>query len=191
MSSSFYTYTTGININDAALTAKLRSNVSNSEGNASDTEVITTNVPPACDPDLTLTGGKTIIFSSIIRNGDYYIKITGQDLAGIGGSYIHINGTVVDVALNTYTIVVNPAKTEMLIGPIVSTTEPKFSTPLYVNMPGEIVFSSVNGLDLNWCQEDPDPPTWDADPTMTCGGTDAFGLHVSTTDVGTGVAGYL
>jgi len=61
LSSSSYTYTTGILIiNDAALTAGNHTvvvTVSNSEGNASDTEVITTNVPPACDPDLTLTGG--------------------------------------------------------------------------------------------------------------------------------------
>src|SRR5574344_698703 len=194
LSSSSYTYTTGkLVINDAALTVGNHTvvvSVTNPSGSDSDTKVITTSVPPACDPDLTLTSGKTIIFSSIIRNGNYYIKITGQDLAGIGGSYIYINGTV-GVLLNTYTTVVNPAKTEMLIGPNVSTTKPKFYTPLYVNMPGEIVFSSVNGFDLNWCQEDPDPPTWDADPTMTCGGTDAFGLHVSTTDVGTGVAGYV
>ncbi|NCC98075.1 MAG: fibronectin type III domain-containing protein, partial [Bacteroidia bacterium] len=195
LSSSSYTYTTGkLVINDAALTVGNHTvvvSVSNSEGSASATKAITTTVAPACDPDLSLTsGGKTIIFSSIIRNGDYYIKITGQDFVGIGGSYINVNGTV-GKALNTYTIVINPAKTEMLIGPIISTTDPKFYTPLYVNMPGEIVFSTVNGIDLNWCQEDPDPPIWNADPTMTCGGTDAFGLQVSTTDNGTGVAGYV
>lgn len=60
--------------------------------------------------------------------GNYKIVITGENLNGLGGSFVHINGTS---PYNLGTNISSSSTTEIVCN-IVSTTDPSFYTPLYV-----------------------------------------------------------
>ena len=115
-----------------------------------------------------LTSGDKSVYLTCKRDADcnYVVLIEGENLTGLGGSNVHINGTgEYDIRTN---MTVATDKTSITCT-ISSSTAPKFYTPLYVLMPGEVSFSVVNGQEIDWGEcgttPTPDPEPSDFDPT--------------------------
>lgn len=109
-----------------------------------------------CNPSMTLTNGNTMVTLNTWQRADgYYFDIIGENLVNISaGCYVYINGN------EQFQLIKAPIATSntlITIGPIESTTLPKFYTPLYVLMPHEVVFGSVNAAILPYCQDGPMP----------------------------------
>ena len=92
-----------------------------------------------------LTNGTATIFLTCSRNEScqYIVTIEGENLQGLGGT--HFNpGTV---PLNT-TITTNTST--KIVCTITAESSPKFYTPLYVLMPGEVPFNEIQDKDIDW-----------------------------------------
>lgn len=92
-----------------------------------------------------LTNGTATISLTCSRNEScqYIVTIEGENLQGIGGT--HFNpGTV---PLNT-TITTNTST--KIVCTITAESSPKFYTPLYVLMPGEVPFNEIQDKDIDW-----------------------------------------
>lgn len=92
-----------------------------------------------------LTNGTATILLTCSRNEScqYIVTIEGENLQGIGGT--HFNpGTV---PLNT-TITTNTST--KIVCTITAESSPKFYTPLYVLMPGEVPFNEIQDKDIDW-----------------------------------------
>lgn len=90
--------------------------------------------------------------------GNYKIVITGENLNGLGGSFVHINGTS---AYNLGTNVSSSSTTEIVCN-IVSTTDPSFYTPLYVkykegSVQSQETFSTPSDIIWGVCNIEPTP----------------------------------
>lgn len=109
-----------------------------------------------CDPTMVLTNGNnSVILSTWQRADGYYFEISGQNLVNItAGCYVYINGNEQMQLLKAN---ITTSSTLITVGPIQSTTVPKFYTPLYVLMPGEVSFGAVNAANLTFCPDGPLP----------------------------------
>ena len=90
--------------------------------------------------------------------GNYKIVITGENLNGLGGSFVHINGTS---AYNLGTNISSSSTTEIVCN-IVSTTDPSFYTPLYVkykegSAQSQETFSTPSDIIWGVCNIEPTP----------------------------------
>lgn len=109
-----------------------------------------------CDPSLTLTNGSnSVVLSTWQRADGYYFDIEGENLQGItAGCYVYVNGNEQFQLLKA---TIHTTSTLITVGPIASTTLPKFYTPLYVLMPGEVSYGAVNAAILPYCPDGPLP----------------------------------
>lgn len=104
-----------------------------------------------CEETMTGGSGKTITLSCYtLTEGQYQMKIEGVELMGMGGSFLHINGTE-PFGLRENAEVSEDNKTILIT--ITSTTPPKAYTPLYVLMPGEEVFDWNFSLGIDWTSD--------------------------------------
>lgn len=92
-----------------------------------------------------LTNGSATIWltCSCNESRQYIVTIEGENLQGIGGTYFN-PGTV---PLNT-TITTNTST--KIVCTITAVSSPKFYTPLYVLMPGEVSFNEIQDKDIDW-----------------------------------------
>ena len=106
------------------------------------------NAKQYCSEVLT-SGENTITFTAQkLSEGAYQILIEGEGLIGLGGSFVHINGEVsYDIRNN---MVVADDNTSITVS-ITSTTDPRFHTPLYVLMPGEVKFEGLDNIEWGTC----------------------------------------
>ncbi len=106
------------------------------------------NAKQYCGEVLT-SGENTITFTAQkLSEGAYQILIEGEGLIGLGGSFVHINGEVsYDIRTN---MVVADDNTSITVS-ITSTTDPRFHTPLYVLMPGEVNFGTLSDIEWGTC----------------------------------------
>lgn len=110
-----------------------------------------------------LTNGNHEIKVYPIDNGDgtYTLTIKSEEtMNGMGGSFWHVSGAGADMR---NTLEVKDGGKTMVIT-VESSTQPQPYTPLYILMPGEVNFGSV---ELNWQkgQISEDEPTDPTDPT--------------------------
>lgn len=92
-----------------------------------------------------LTNGTATVWLTCSRNEScqYIVTIEGENLRGLGGTYFN-PGTV---PLNT-TITTNTST--KIVCTITAESSPKFYTPLYVLMPGEVPFNEIQDKDIDW-----------------------------------------
>ena len=102
-----------------------------------------------CQETLT-SGSNTIQVSCKLMGTDQYqILIEGTGLVGLGGSFAEVNG-VGGYYLNGDHCVVSADGTSITVD-ITSTVAPVIYTPLYVLMPGEVNFGSINNIEWVTC----------------------------------------
>ncbi|MBR4521083.1 MAG: hypothetical protein IKO63_06670, partial [Paludibacteraceae bacterium] len=116
---------------------------------------------PEPEPNSYTAGGHTIhLDASYVdidgTNKTYTLVISStDDMQGLGGSFWNVNGVGADMRTNTgtssYTV---SGDKKTITCQVQSSSAPNIYTPLYVLMPGEVVFGSVT---LNW--EDRTPIT--------------------------------
>lgn len=90
--------------------------------------------------------------------GNYKIVITGENLNGLGGSFVYINGRS---SYNLSTNISSSSTTEIVCN-IVSTTDPSFYTPLYVkykegSAQSQETFSTPSDIIWGTCSATPEP----------------------------------
>ena len=129
-----------------------------------------------CDSNLNASDGVTTIKLSCQKTSTdtYEMKIEADvEIAGFGGSFIHLNGTSATDMRSLPIVLSNGNKTLTLT--MTSTTIPNIYTPLYILMPGEKVF---NPGSIDW--------------TANCSGSTFVNLDLSSiTSGGTALAGFL
>ena len=104
-----------------------------------------------CHEPLT-QGNNTIYLTCELLSGTYKMTIEADvELAGLGGSFMHLNGTEVHDLREFLTIA--PDKKSMTIA-FASSTAPNFYTPLYVMMPGEVNFGQLTDVEWGVCSTD-------------------------------------
>ncbi|MBR4521084.1 MAG: hypothetical protein IKO63_06675 [Paludibacteraceae bacterium] len=129
-----------------------------------------------CHEPLT-QGNNTIYLTCELLSSTYTMTIEADvDLAGLGGSFMHLNGTEVHDLREFLTIA--PDKKSMTIA-FASSTAPNFYTPLYVMMPGEVNFGMLTDVEWGLCSID------DTEYTITVvqpaeGGTISASLQKAT-----------
>lgn len=129
-----------------------------------------------CHEPLT-QGNNTIYLTCELLSNTYTMTIEADvDLAGLGGSFMHLNGTEVHDLREFLTIA--PDKKSMTIA-FASSTAPNFYTPLYVMMPGEVNFGQLTDVEWGLCSID------DTEYTITVvqpaeGGTISASLQKAT-----------
>ena len=104
---------------------------------------------PVPDPNDYTSGGHTIHVDASYVGDIYTLVITSaDDMEGLGGSFWNVNGVGADMRTNagtsSYTI---SGDKKTITCQVQSSSAPNIYTPLYVLMPGEVVF---NGVTLNW-----------------------------------------
>lgn len=161
-----------------------------------------------CNYEMT-AGGHTVYFSAYkVSEGNYQIKLTSTDAmdALSAGCYMNVNG-VGGYQMLPHSTVSNDKKT---ITVDIAGTPGTIYNPLYIMMPGEVAFTAVQNVDIDWentCEGggDPEPGTGggeepEPDPnSYTAGGhtitldasyvDDIYTLVISSTDNMEGLGG--
>ena len=112
------------------------------------------NAKQYCHEPLVSNNGASTVYITCELFGmdNYQIHIESDtDINGFGGSFMHINGTVA-TDLRTALTISEDKKTATLS--FTSTTAPVFYTPLYILMPGEVVFSWPADIEWGMCNND-------------------------------------
>ena len=93
-----------------------------------------------------LTQGTNTIYLSCekLSVGNYRLTVEGENLAGFGGSFF--NPGAVDLRT---TVTTNTAT--KIVCTITAESDPVFYTPLYVLMPGEVNFGTLNDIEWSTC----------------------------------------
>lgn len=93
---------------------------------------------------VTLVNGDNTVYVTPLKDGkgNYQLIIKGSNLNGLGGSFWRINGEGSDMRSS----ITSSTNSKMVIT-VKSSSEPEIYTPLYVMMPGEVNFGS---LELDW-----------------------------------------
>ena len=120
-----------------------------------------------CNYEMT-AGGHTVYFSAYkVSEGNYQIKLTSTDAmdALSAGCYMNVNG-VGGYQMLPHSTVSNDKKT---ITVDIAGTPGTIYNPLYIMMPGEVAFTAVQNVDIDWentCEGggDPDPGSGGDDP---------------------------
>ena len=96
-----------------------------------------------CQTPLTV-GGKTIYLTTEkVSDGNYRMTVEGENLSGFGGTFYNPGAKDLRDAITSQT-------STKIICDIAAASAPIFYTPLYVNMPGEVNFSELNGKNIVW-----------------------------------------
>ena len=106
------------------------------------------NAKQYCAEVLT-NGANSITFTAQkLSEGLYQIIVEGEGLTGFGGSFMNVNG-VDGYDVRTNQVVAGDGTSIMLN--INSTSDPRFYTPLYVMMPGEVDFGYITDIEWGSC----------------------------------------
>ena len=106
------------------------------------------NAKQYCAEVLT-NGANSITFTAQkLSEGLYQIIVEGEGLTGFGGSFMNVNG-VDGYDVRTNQVVAGDGTSIMLN--INSTSDPRFYTPLYVMMPGEVDFGYITDIEWGTC----------------------------------------
>ncbi len=143
-----------------------------------------------CNYEMT-AGGHTVYFSAYkVSDGNYQIKITSADaMDGLSaGCYMHVNGAA-GYQMLPHSTVSGDKKT---ITVDITGTPGTIYNPLYIMMPGEVTFSAVQNVDIDWentCDSstpDPDPSPVPDPNDYTAGGhtihLDAYYVDIDGTN---------
>ena len=92
-----------------------------------------------------IVGANTIYLTTEkVSDGNYRMTVEGENLKGFGGSFFHpLDGQAISNFITSNT----PTK---IVCDIAAPSAPIFYTPLFVNMPGEVVFSELEGKNIVW-----------------------------------------
>lgn len=118
-----------------------------------------------CNYEMT-AGGHTVYFSAYkVSDGNYQIKITSADaMDGLSaGCYMHVNGAA-GYQMLPHSTVSGDKKT---ITVDIAGTPGTIYNPLYIMMPGEVTFTAVQNVDIDWentCESGGGGSTPDPDP---------------------------
>lgn len=93
-----------------------------------------------------LTQGTNTIYLSCekLSVGNYRLTVEGENLAGFGGTFFNPGTVDLRTTITTNT----PTK---IVCTIVAESDPVFYTPLYVLMPGEVNFGTLNDIEWSTC----------------------------------------
>lgn len=130
---------------------------SGDSGDSGESTVIESNY---CQKELTGTIHSKQITMTCTKEseGNYKIVITGENLNGLGGSWVYINN---NATYNLGTNLSSSSTTEIVCN-IASTTDPRFYTPLYVkykegSAQPEEAFSTPSDIIWGTCSATPEP----------------------------------
>lgn len=97
------------------------------------------------------SGDNTVYLTCLSPSeGNYTIIVEGTGIIGAGGSFCYVNENQ-NHQLNAEGNFVLAPDGSAIFFPITSTTDPKFYTPLYIMMPGEVAFQFPE--DVEWVAE--------------------------------------
>ena len=97
-----------------------------------------------CQTPLTVGANTIYLTTEKVSDGNYRMTVEGENLVGFGGSFFHpLDGQAISNFITSNT----PTK---IVCDIAAPSAPIFYTPLYVNMPGEVSFSDLNGQSIVW-----------------------------------------
>ncbi len=126
-------------------------------GNISDNSVTvtcsTSNAPSAnfCRQPMTASGHTIYVSCEKTAANAYRLTIESDEaMSGLGGSFCHVNGSEA-YQLNASGHFTLSDDKKKITCDITSTTAPDFYTPLYVLMPGEVIFTAPTGIVWGTC----------------------------------------
>ena len=97
-----------------------------------------------CQTPLTVGANTIYLTTEKVSDGNYRMTVEGENLVGFGGSFFHpLDGQAISGFITSQT-------STKIVCDIAASSAPIFYTPLYVNMPGEVVFSELNGKNIIW-----------------------------------------
>ena len=97
--------------------------------------------------ELLTSGDKSIYLTcEKLSEGSYQLTVEGENLKGFGGSFFNPG----EVDLRT---TITSSTAEKIVCSIAAESDPKFYTPLYVMMPGEVQFAWPNDVEWGTCGE--------------------------------------
>ena len=97
-----------------------------------------------CQTPLTVGANTIYLTTEKVSDGNYRMTVEGENLVGFGGSYFHpLDNQHISKFITSQT-------STKIVCDIAAESAPVFYTPLYVNMPGEVNFSELNGKNIIW-----------------------------------------
>lgn len=96
-----------------------------------------------CQTPLTVGANTIYLTTEKVSDGNYRMTVEGENLTGFGGSFYNPGGKDLRDAITSQT-------STKIVCDIAAASAPVFYTPLYVNMPGEVTFSDLNGQSIVW-----------------------------------------
>ena len=97
-----------------------------------------------CQTPLTVGANTIYLTTEKVSDGNYRMTVEGENLVGFGGSFFHpLDGQPISGFITSQT-------STKIVCDIAAASAPVFYTPLYVNMPGEVNFSELNGKNIIW-----------------------------------------
>lgn len=96
-----------------------------------------------CQTPLTVGTNTIYLTTEKVSDGNYRMTVEGENLSGFGGTFYNPGAKDLRDAITSQT-------STKIICDIAAASAPIFYTPLYVNMPGEVNFSELNGKNIVW-----------------------------------------
>ena len=97
-----------------------------------------------CQTPLTVGANTIYLTTEKVSDGNYRMTVEGENLVGFGGSFFHpLDGQPISGFITSQT-------STKIVCDIAASSAPIFYTPLYVNMPGQVTFSDLNGQSIVW-----------------------------------------
>ena len=96
-----------------------------------------------CQTPLTVGTNTIYLTTEKVSDGNYRMTVEGENLSGFGGTFYNPGAKDLRDAITSQT-------STKIICDIAAASAPIFYTPLYVNMPGEVTFSDLNGQSIVW-----------------------------------------
>ena len=96
-----------------------------------------------CQTPLTVGTNTIYLTTEKVSDGNYRMTVEGENLSGFGGTFYNPGAKDLRDAITSQT-------STKIICDIAAASAPIFYTPLYVNMPGEVNFSELNGKNIIW-----------------------------------------
>ena len=96
-----------------------------------------------CQTPLTVGANTIYLTTEKVSDGNYRMTVEGENLSGFGGTFYNPGAKDLRDAITSQT-------STKIICDIAAASAPIFYTPLYVNMPGEVNFSELNGKNIIW-----------------------------------------
>lgn len=96
-----------------------------------------------CQTPLTVGTNTIYLTTEKVSDGNYRMTVEGENLSGFGGTFYNPGAKDLRDAITSQT-------STKIICDIAASSAPIFYTPLYVNMPGQVTFSDLNGQSIVW-----------------------------------------